>query len=722
VPRFDIDELRIGAVLGRGGFGTVLEIRGIELLDDDDAAGGDGDSSEGGKKHVKKKSHGFRLRRKRPEVIREGSDESAAASITYSKSMDACDDAINNSRNNNLNGIMEGGAVERSKSHDCVDGDATTAATSVVAGESNKSLRQSTKRSKALSWSNAKAHAHDVTTHFFHRGQRDHAGDHVKGGEVGQHQHQQQYEQEKEGGEKRVADGTNDNTENSGSTDVLSNDSIDGDTTTTAHYKQQVRTKQVSYDEANLKNTSSDHHEQQQHHQIEYPMRRGLSEGNLQKPKRQRQISRNFSFLAWRDSEAGEEGKDALSPEELDQCTSVETRGRELFGVCKAVETVLEVVKKEGEEEDGGCAAGSTSDAGGVHKDSALTNESGTSDNADAVRANQSTNTSIIDSTSTHSEPTKRRRRIILYQNSNSEDEAQLSIHDSAHQQSKQFISQHAITSDGNARYAIKIITPDIVQNDFKKFLQAAMDMATETYFLSVLSHPHILKMRAVGQNDMFSPDYFLVLDRLYDTLEDRIEGSWKEQSDHLENSLLVWNRGRKMQLLWKERMGVAKDLAGALNYLHELGIIYRDVKPENVGFDSRGVVKLFDFGLAKEVHKEDECANGTYKLTANTGSLRYMAPEVGNRWGYNFFADSYSFGIMLWEIAALEKPFATYTHNEIRDMVMKWGERPKLKEEWSDRVKELMKSSWDSNFRKRPTMKSFELTLALELEEDIVG
>jgi hypothetical protein len=98
------------------------------------------------------------------------------------------------------------------------------------------------------------------------------------------------------------------------------------------------------------------------------------------------------------------------------------------------------------------------------------------------------------------------------------------------------------------------------------------------------------------------------------------------------------------------------------------------------------------------------------------------MAPEVGNRWGYNFFADSYSFGIMLWEIAALEKPFATYTHNEIRDMVMKWGERPKLKEEWSDRVKELMKSSWDSNFRKRPTMKSFELTLALELEEDIVG
>ena len=128
--------------------------------------------------------------------------------------------------------------------------------------------------------------------------------------------------------------------------------------------------------------------------------------------------------------------------------------------------------------------------------------------------------------------------------------------------------------------------------------------------------------------------------------------------------------------------------------------------------------MKLFDFGLSKELHKEDENANGTYKLTSNTGSLRYMAPEVGNKWPYNFFADSYSFGIMLWEIAALEKPFAEYSQSDIRDMVMKWGERPKVKEEWSSRVKELMQSAWNSNFRKRPTMKDIEETLQNEIDD----
>ena len=140
--------------------------------------------------------------------------------------------------------------------------------------------------------------------------------------------------------------------------------------------------------------------------------------------------------------------------------------------------------------------------------------------------------------------------------------------------------------------------------------------------------------------------------------------------------------------------------------------------KPENIGFDNKGVVKLFDFGLAKEVRKEDESPNGTYKLTADTGSLRYMAPEVGNKWPYNFLADSYSFGIMLWEVTSLERPFAMYTPNEIRDMVMKWGERPKVKDDWPGRVKQLMTTAWDSSFRKRPTMETFRDALDKEVTE----
>ena len=57
--------------------------------------------------------------------------------------------------------------------------------------------------------------------------------------------------------------------------------------------------------------------------------------------------------------------------------------------------------------------------------------------------------------------------------------------------------------------------------------------------------------------------------------------------------------------------------------------IIYRDIKPNNIGFDVRGDLKLFDFGLSRELRDIDKTEGGMYKLTGCTGSRRYMAPEV---------------------------------------------------------------------------------------------
>eukprot|EP00985_Skeletonema_marinoi_P033516 scaffold41520_cov153-Skeletonema_marinoi.AAC.1 len=72
----------------------------------------------------------------------------------------------------------------------------------------------------------------------------------------------------------------------------------------------------------------------------------------------------------------------------------------------------------------------------------------------------------------------------------------------------------------------------------------------------------------------------------------------------------------------------------------------------------------------------------------------------------------------MLWEVTSLNRPFAMYTPNEIRDMVMKWGERPKVKDVWPERLKELMTTAWDSRFRKRPTMEAFRDALEEEVTE----
>jgi len=82
------------------------------------------------------------------------------------------------------------------------------------------------------------------------------------------------------------------------------------------------------------------------------------------------------------------------------------------------------------------------------------------------------------------------------------------------------------------------------------------------------------------------------------------------------------------------------------------------------------------------------------------------MAPEVCNSWPYNFKADVYSFGILLWEIISLKLPFANHCQRTMIDMVMNWGERPPLDEKnWSTSLCSIMTTCWDSNHRKRPSI-----------------
>ncbi|CAN0005912.1 unnamed protein product [Discosporangium mesarthrocarpum] len=65
--------------------------------------------------------------------------------------------------------------------------------------------------------------------------------------------------------------------------------------------------------------------------------------------------------------------------------------------------------------------------------------------------------------------------------------------------------------------------------------------------------------------------------------------------------------------------------------------ILHRDLKPKNIGISRKGGhVKLFDLGLARILKEEDKLESGNYKLTGETGSQRYMAPEVFLREPYN--------------------------------------------------------------------------------------
>ena len=122
------------------------------------------------------------------------------------------------------------------------------------------------------------------------------------------------------------------------------------------------------------------------------------------------------------------------------------------------------------------------------------------------------------------------------------------------------------------------------------------------------------------------------------------------------------------------------------------------------VGFDIRGDIKLFDFGLARELPtmKQDE-GSGCFMMTLLAGTRRYMAPEVGLGKPYNLKADVYSFGILLWHISSLLVPFDTFDVHDHEYAVWKCGVRPKLLKNWPCNVCELMISCWGADWRDRP-------------------
>jgi len=166
----------------------------------------------------------------------------------------------------------------------------------------------------------------------------------------------------------------------------------------------------------------------------------------------------------------------------------------------------------------------------------------------------------------------------------------------------------------------------------------------------------------------------------------------------------------------------------------------------DSIGFDVRGDVKIFDFGLAKEIDPTKASKKGVYKLTGDTGSPRYMAPE-GKQFSefswrcvciqidllillifsallkvalgkpYNEVCDVYSFSILVWQMLALETPFQGYTMNMFNQRVVQGGVRPKTDPKWPSTIMaKVLTQGWGDQF-KRQSMSEFSESLREELQ-----
>lgn len=259
-------------------------------------------------------------------------------------------------------------------------------------------------------------------------------------------------------------------------------------------------------------------------------------------------------------------------------------------------------------------------------------------------------------------------------------------------------------------QYAIKYLSISKVRKG-KRFARGSADLAIEAHFLASLDHLNIIKLRAITEGDIerniskgTEGCFFLIMDQIDVTLRQKLY-LWKYQShDDLSHDLT----GMKRKSMFETRLKIIQQLASVLAYLHSKSIIYRDFKPDNIGLNKNGVLKLFDFGTAKELKLRNEHYDGTYNLTGIVGSYRYMAPEVALLKRYNLSADVYSFGVLSWQVLALHAPFedldSENSQGFARDRL-----RPKIDargkhSHWPKKIRLMLAKCWNDDMSKRPS------------------
>jgi serine/threonine protein kinase len=186
-----------------------------------------------------------------------------------------------------------------------------------------------------------------------------------------------------------------------------------------------------------------------------------------------------------------------------------------------------------------------------------------------------------------------------------------------------------------NKPVAIKLLKKEFIHNENvrKRFLAEARNLFS-------LNHPNIIKVTDLiddGDTVAFVMEYMEG-----QTLKNYLDAKGKLSDEEIKKLFV--------------------QMLDAVGYVHDQGLIHRDIKPSNFMITSKGLIKLLDFGIAKNTDStsSDYTQTGT---TQNMGTPMYMSPEqIKSTKDVTAQTDIYSLGVVLWQMVKGDKPYNTNT------------------------------------------------------------
>ena len=274
-------------------------------------------------------------------------------------------------------------------------------------------------------------------------------------------------------------------------------------------------------------------------------------------------------------------------------------------------------------------------------------------------------------------------------------------------------------------KFVVKHLRRDLLSNR-KKFIHAAGDLVLEAMYLSKLHHPNIIDLKgcAVGGPSAYGDGrhdgFFLVLEKLDCTLSQRIQ-QWERMASSGRCPASARTVYSKDLVDFEEKLDLANQVGLALEYLHLKDIIFRDLKPDNIGIirkpHGKSIVKLFDFGLCRELPEASPKEDTVFHMSG-VGTRRYMSPEVFLGQYYNVKADVYSWTMCLHAMLSLQRPFEMYNAELHKMLVCQEGVRPTIHKDWPAEIQTILREGWAADPKDRPRMGEICSTITGLLQE----